>query len=120
MTIKEARKEALSNDLVTNYLGYWTDNGAYHYYNPAPGSTYEETLVGVAEGLAQVGVPVRYLNLDSWWYSKGVDLGTRDWSPLPGFFPAGEHCNTVNFFFISIFPSPAGMSLTIISLVGNN
>jgi hypothetical protein len=104
---------------VTNYLGYWTDNGAYHYYNPAPGSIYEETLVGVAEGLAQVGVPVRYLNLDSWWYSKGVDLGTRDWSPLPGFFPAGENCHHCKKM-LAIFPSPAGMSLTIISVVGNN
>jgi len=97
MTNKEARRMSLKNDLVTNYLGYWTDNGAFHYYNPAPGSTYQETLVGVAEGLAQMGVPVRYLNLDSWWYSKGLDLGTRDWSPLPGLFPDGKCMSITNF-----------------------
>ena len=30
-----------SEDVVTNYLGYWTDNGAYYYYNPFPNKTYE-------------------------------------------------------------------------------
>ena len=30
-----------SEDVVTNYLGYWTDNGAYYYYNPLPNKTYK-------------------------------------------------------------------------------
>ena len=49
--MQEAREV---EDLATNYLGYWTDNGAYYYYNPMAGSTYEETLVKVAAELAQV------------------------------------------------------------------
>ena len=56
---KEATRVALKADLVTNYLGYWTDNGAYHYYNTlTTNTTYEETLVAVAAGLAEAGVPV--------------------------------------------------------------
>ena len=56
---KEATRVALKADLVTNYLGYWTDNGAYHYYNTlTTNTTYEETLVALAAGLAEAGVPV--------------------------------------------------------------
>jgi hypothetical protein len=47
--------------------------------------------VEVAAGLAGAGVPVRYLNLDSWWYNKGADLGTKEWTPLPGLFPSGAN-----------------------------
>ena len=30
-----------SEDVVTNYLGYWTDNGAFYYYNTLPDMNYE-------------------------------------------------------------------------------
>ena len=29
------------DDYVSNFLGYWMDNGAYYYYNPLPNQTYE-------------------------------------------------------------------------------
>ena len=28
-------------DVATNYLGYWTDNGAFYYYNTLPNMTYQ-------------------------------------------------------------------------------
>ena len=35
----EAR--ARSGDVVTNYLGWWNDNGAFYYYHTLPGTNYE-------------------------------------------------------------------------------
>ena len=32
-------------DVARKYLGYWTDNGAYYYYNTMPDKNYENTLV---------------------------------------------------------------------------
>ena len=29
-----------------DYLGYYTDNGAYYYYNTEPSKTYEQTMLG--------------------------------------------------------------------------
>jgi hypothetical protein len=102
-TVTRFTAQVLGDDLATKYLGYWTDNGAFYYYNPLAGSSYEETLVAVADGLAAAGVPVRYLNLDSWWYSKGLDLGTKEWAPIPGLFPSGGQCSCT-----VVFPSRGG------------
>ena len=33
--------EEQHTDVVTNYLGYWMDNGAYYYYNTLPNMTYQ-------------------------------------------------------------------------------
>ena len=52
--------------------GYWTDNGAYYYYN------YDSPwLRGNAGGAwsgttATEAIPIRYLQLDSWWYYKSL------------------------------------------------
>jgi hypothetical protein len=54
------------------YLGYWTDNGAYYYYNYDPGLGYGATLEALVQHLRARGVPVRYLQLDSWWYYKSL------------------------------------------------
>lgn len=32
-----------SGDVVTNYLGWWNDNGAYYYYHTLPNMSYEVT-----------------------------------------------------------------------------
>lgn len=60
-------------DLATTSLGYWTDNGAYYYYNTLsdiPESNYEETLISVSDYHKKLNIPVAYYQFDSWWYYK--------------------------------------------------
>jgi hypothetical protein len=75
-----------ANDAVVelNKLGYWTDNGAsyYPYYNgTAPGIA--NTLLAVKDEYANKGVPISYMQLDSWWYKKGPSQVWND--PNNGF-----------------------------------
>ena len=62
------------NDYVSNFLGYWMDNGAYYYYNPLPNQTYEETILEINDRLMKQDVPIKYVNYDSWFYEKGRSL----------------------------------------------
>src|SRR5262249_28717003 len=52
-------------DTALRYLGYWTDNGAYYYYNYDPALGYGATLAALVQHLRARAVPVRYLQLDS-------------------------------------------------------
>ncbi|MGB7769906.1 MAG: hypothetical protein WBN22_13775 [Verrucomicrobiia bacterium] len=78
-------------DTGLRYLGYWTDNGATYYYNYEPALGYAGTLEKLAARYRDEGIPIRYLQLDSWWYDKtftgpdGKAGGTKN-SRLP----AGE------------------------------
>lgn len=70
--LKEGGKEPASKSgLVTDYLGYWTDNGAYYYYNTLPELNYENTMIEMSNYFKYHNIPVRYINYDSWWYLKG-------------------------------------------------
>ena len=60
------------NDYVSNFLGYWMDNGAYYYYNPLPNMNYEETIIEIQNRLHGRHVPIKYVNYDSWFYEKGL------------------------------------------------
>ena len=82
-----------ANDADTGlrYLGYWTDNGAFYYYNYDPVLGYAGTLEQLVARYHDEGIPIRYLQLDSWWYEKtftGPDgkVGTTKNARLP----AGE------------------------------
>jgi hypothetical protein len=61
-----------ANDADTGlrYLGYWTDNGAFYYYNYDPALGYAGTLEKLVAQYREEGIPIRYLQLDSWWYEK--------------------------------------------------
>jgi len=61
-------------------LGYWTDNGGAYYYDFDPSLGYEGTLLAVRDAFEKAGVPLGYMQLDSWWYPKG---DTGDWNPAP-------------------------------------
>jgi hypothetical protein len=58
-------------DQTLNYLGYWTDHGATYYYSFDPNLGYAGTLLAVANSFKQKGIPLGYMQLDSWWYPKG-------------------------------------------------
>jgi hypothetical protein len=74
------------NDLTINYLGYYTDNGGYYYYNTEKGINYEETMVNVRH---QIPLPFHYIQLDSWWYYKGIGGGVSQYTAMPDVFPDG-------------------------------
>jgi hypothetical protein len=74
------------NDLTINYLGYYTDNGGYYYYNTEKGINYEETMVNARH---QIPLPMHYLQLDSWWYYKGIGGGVSEYTAMPTVFPDG-------------------------------
>ncbi|CAG0900286.1 unnamed protein product [Darwinula stevensoni] len=77
------------SDFTTDYLGYYTDNGAFYYYNTEEGMNYEETVLAVVDHLSEIGLPIKYFQLDSWWYPKGADEGVVEWTALPDVFPNG-------------------------------
>ena len=74
------------NDITVNYLGYYTNNGGYYYYNPEVGQTFEQTMIDVFQ---QIKLPFHYLELDSWWYYKGLRDGVSEWRARPDVFPDG-------------------------------
>jgi hypothetical protein len=53
-------------------FGYWTDNGAYYYYKFDPAVGYAGTLLSVADAYRKLGIPLGYMQLDSWWYFKST------------------------------------------------
>ena len=61
-----------ANDASTelNQLGYWTDNGAAYYYNTNSPLGIQNTLFAIKNEFAGKGVPLSYVQVDSWWYEK--------------------------------------------------
>lgn len=74
------------SDITVNYLGYYTDGGAYYYYNTEGNLNYQETILSVHRKLT---LPFRYIQLDSWWYYKGLKGGVSEWQSRPDIFPDG-------------------------------
>jgi autotransporter-associated beta strand protein len=65
-------RPANDSTVELNKLGYWTDNGAAYYYNYNASYGYAGTLLAVRDDFANHGFPLGYVQLDSWWYPKGV------------------------------------------------
>jgi hypothetical protein len=89
--VAPAERPAAGADAALRYLGYWTDNGAFYYYNYDPGLGYAGTLAALVQHLRARDVPVRYLQLDSWWYYKSFTdpQGGRGGAKNPA-LPAAE------------------------------
>ena len=92
LDLQGSKRPADDADAVLKYLGYWTDNGAHYYYNYDFDKGYAGTLQSLVERYRQEQIPIRYLQLDSWWYYKT----TTDADGKPGKekksnkLPAGE------------------------------
>ena len=65
-------RPANDSTIELNKLGYWTDNGAAYYYNFNATYGYAGTMLKVRDDFASKNLPLGYLQLDSWWYPKGV------------------------------------------------
>ena len=59
-------------DVLLNYFGYWTDNGADYYYNYDTTIGYAPTLVSLQKRYKDENIPLGYMQLDSWWYEKSI------------------------------------------------
>ena len=70
LELGQARRPSNDADAVLKYLGYWTDNGAGYYYNYDLDQGYAGTLESLVQRYRQEQIPIHYLQLDSWWYSK--------------------------------------------------
>jgi hypothetical protein len=74
-------KTPAANDatIELSRFGYWTDNGAAYYYKTDNGADYQTTLKNVRSYFEeQGGIPLAYLQLDSWWYPKGPTQSSSD------------------------------------------
>jgi hypothetical protein len=91
-------------DIGLRYLGYWTDAGAAYWYNYEPGLGYAGTLETLVQRYRDEGIPLRYLQLDSWWYSKTLrgpggeslkprnpDLPAEEWNRYGGLLKYEAH-----------------------------
>ena len=89
-------------DELLGALSYWTDNGAVYYYRTEPGCDATETLARAVNGLRADAVPVRSLQIDSWFYphrhprpvsAEGAPIvppsGMMTWEPRADVFPDG-------------------------------
>ncbi|WP_040493758.1 Sip1-related alpha-galactosidase [Ilumatobacter nonamiensis] len=53
---------------LSTHLSYWTDNGAAYWYRTEADRTIAESVVDVVERLRSDDVPIRAVELDSWFY----------------------------------------------------
>ncbi|KAH9500569.1 hypothetical protein Btru_072292 [Bulinus truncatus] len=77
------------SSLTLNYMGYWTDNGAYYYYHTEDGKNYQTTMLDAVSYIKNLSLPFQYLQYDSWWYPKGHRQGAVTWTPLKDVLPGG-------------------------------
>ena len=91
LALQGARRPANDADVGLRYLGYWTDNGASYYYDYDRQRGYAGTLQALVERYRAEAVPIRYLQLDSWWYYKSLtDPAGRTGTPKNPALPLGE------------------------------
>eukprot|EP01084_Bolivina_argentea_P134748 237575_1 len=96
------------DDIVLNYLGYWTDNGAYFYgdgWNNNGGTNGSnmnltccslEVFKNVKIKLDEQNIPIKYWQMDDWWYSGlyerkywGGVKAVKHWEPPANYYPGG-------------------------------
>jgi hypothetical protein len=78
-------------DVSLSLAGLWTDNGSPYYYDPGPAG---QKLIDAKTGYGARGIPLGYVQADSWWYRKGIppawnNNGTGLWTldADPALFP---------------------------------
>jgi len=91
----DSKRKSLYANIVTSYLGFWTNNGGYYYYRTEKGMNYEDTMVEIKEYFDKYNIPIRYYNFDSWWYLKHTNKTfTTIFRPLVRLMGGGLYGNT--------------------------
>ncbi|XP_067660687.1 uncharacterized protein [Haliotis asinina] len=85
LVYKGAKPEDPSGDAI----GYWTDEGSYYFDKTDGTSTYEDTLIKVFSDAHNRSIPYRYVELDTWWFTKGQGGGVKEWTAPTDIFPKG-------------------------------
>lgn len=57
-------------DVLLKYFGFWTDVGGDYYYTYDTAKGYAGTLLALRDHYREQGIPLGYIQLDSWWYQK--------------------------------------------------
>jgi len=85
------KRPANDADVVLKYFGCWTDVGGDYYYNYDSTKGYSGTLLALREHYQKEGIPLGYMQLDSWWYQKSTNNvhGIKGGSIKNKAFPAG-------------------------------
>ncbi|MFX0023133.1 MAG: hypothetical protein ACFE9S_12470 [Candidatus Hermodarchaeota archaeon] len=92
----DSKRKSLYANIVTSYLGYWTDNGAYYYYKKENGMNYEDTMISLKEYFEKNRIPIKYYNFDSWWYLKHTNkIFTTLFRPIVRLMGGGLYGNTL-------------------------
>ena len=94
----------VEGDASLRQLSYYTDNGAYYYYQtvnrsgscssappcgklnpptPQDGTGYRTTIQELQAYFASINLPIGAVQYDSWWYYKGTKEGIKLWEPMP-------------------------------------
>ena len=81
------KRPANDANVVLAKFGYWTDRGATYYYKFDPQLGYAGTLLALRDEFKKLGLPLGYMQLDSWWYPKG---GNNRWDSAGSTLPYGE------------------------------
>ncbi|MFK8025952.1 MAG: hypothetical protein AB8G26_18505 [Ilumatobacter sp.] len=81
--------ERLADDPLSTHLSYWTDNGAAYWYRTESGRTISESVADKVDELRAHDVPIRSIELDSWFYSHATpraitEVGYPDEVPPTG------------------------------------
>jgi len=91
-------RKSLYSEIVSSYLGFWTDNGAYYYYKTEKRKNYEDTLVSIKDYFEEHKIPIRYYNFDSWWYLKHTNkFFTTIFRPIVRLMGGGLYGNTLRW-----------------------
>ncbi len=94
---KKTAEKKKRSDLENQYLTYYTDHGSYYWYN-SPGKNYDNLMVLLGKSFSGMDLPVRGIQLDSWWYQKGDtgfdsggsgSFGTYSWTAGKEIFSNG-------------------------------
>ncbi len=94
----ESERKSLYANVVTSYLGFWTNNGAYYYYKTERGMNYEDTMVAIKDYFKEHKIPIGYYNFDSWWYLKHTNkVFTTIFRPLVRLLGGGLYGNTLRW-----------------------
>lgn len=92
------KRKDLYSDVVTSYLGFWTDNGAYYYYKTEKSMNYEQTLIAIKKYFEKNKIPIKYYNFDSWWYLKHTNkFLTTIFRPIVRILGGGFYGNTMRW-----------------------
>ncbi|MFX1573563.1 MAG: hypothetical protein ACFFB0_12505 [Promethearchaeota archaeon] len=94
----ESKQKSLYANVVTSYLGFWTNNGAYYYYKKEKGLSYENTMLAIKNYFDDHKIPIGYYNFDSWWYLKHTNkVFTTLFRPFVRLIGGGLYGNTLRW-----------------------